>query len=201
MKLALTSMIRSPYNGEYHWTDPITGVEVRGTTGDMVYNNAVAERTANGVHMGLEFWQEIMDDICKDYPKECSSVDPTRIRSRGWGMMDIVRGSLAMLNHKLSGTDLVSQEEATRRASICATCPHASYFSKPCTGLCRELANLLGSTGDKKTPYDHDLRACGICGCWSRISVWHSLETQCIGVTEEMRKQFSTVSNCWKQCG
>lgn len=200
MKLALTSMVRTPFGGEYRWKDPITGVEVKGTTGDMVYNNAVAERTANGVHMGLEFWDEIMAEICKDYPKECSSVDPTRIRARGWSMGDIVRGSLVMLNHKLSGSELVSQEEATRRAGICAQCPQASYFSKPCTGLCKELANLLASTGNKSTPYDHDLRACNICGCWSKIQVWFPLETQCVGVTDDMKKQFESVPNCWKTC-
>lgn len=200
MKVALTSMIRAPYSGMYLWKDPITGIEVTGTTGDMLYNNAVSQRNANSVPMGLEFWDSVMTDICKDYPQECSNVDPTRIRARGWSMGDIVRGSLVMLSHKLSGYELVSQEEATRRAGICATCPQASYFSKPCTGLCRELANLLTSTGSKSTPYDNDLRACNVCGCWTKISVWFPLETQCAGVTEEMKEQFKSVSNCWKTC-
>lgn len=193
-------MVRAPYGGIYRWKDPITGIEVTGTTGDMVYSNAVAERQANGVHMGLEFWDEIMADICRDYPQECSNVDPTRIRARGWSMGDIVRGSLVMLNHKLSGSELVSQEEATRRAGICATCPQAAVFSKPCTGICRELAQLISSTGNKSTPYDNPTRACGICGCLTMVSVWLPLETQCVGVTEEMKEQFKVTSNCWKIC-
>lgn len=199
-KVAITSMVRSPYGGMYHWRDPITGVEVKGTTGDMLYQNAVAERLANGVPMGLEFWDSVMADVCRDYPTECSNVDPTQIRKRGWSMGDIVRGTLVMMNHKLNGSQLVSQEEANRRAQICSTCPHAAFFTKPCTGLCRELSNLLGSTGNKSTPYDNDLRACNICGCWTKVAVWFPLETQCVGVTEEMKTQFAGVSNCWKQC-
>ncbi len=200
IKIALTSMVKTPYGGQYHWKDPITGVTVSGTTGDMLYNNAVLERIANGVPMGLEFWDSVMTDVCKDYPQECSNVDPTRVRQRGWGMMDIVRGSLVMMNHKLNGSELVSQEEATRRASICATCPQSAYFSKPCTGLCRDLANLLSATGNKSTPYDHDLRACNICGCWTKVAVWFPLETQCVGVTDDMKEQFKSISGCWKTC-
>lgn len=200
IKVSITSMIRSPRGGMYFWRDPITGVEVSGTTGDMLYNNAVAQRNANSVPMGLEFWDSVMSDVCKDFPDECSNVDPNKPRRRGFSMGDIVRGSLAMINNVMSGGELVSQDEANRRAAICSTCPHATYFSKPCTGLCRELANLLGTTGDRKTPYDHDLRACGVCGCWTRISIWHRLETQCVAVTDEMKEQFKTVQNCWKQC-
>lgn len=200
MKASITSMIRSPRGGIYFWRDPITGVELQATTGDMLYDRAVAERTANGVPMGLEFWDSVMADVCRDYPDECSNVDPNQPRRRGWSMGDIVRGTLVMMNHKLNGSELVSQEEATRRAGICAVCPHAAYFSKPCTGLCRDLANLLGSTGQKSTPYDNDLRACGICGCWTKVSVWFPLETQCVGVTDEMKAQFKVTSRCWKQC-
>ena len=165
-KPRLTSLCRAPYGGLYVWRDPITGIEVKGTTGDMLYSNAVAQRNANSVPMGLEFWDSVMSDLCRDYPNECSNVDPNQVRRRPWAMGDIVRGTLVMMNHKLTGSQLVSQEEANRRAKICASCPHAAYFSKPCTGLCRELSNLLMSIGNRTTPYDHDLRACNICGCW-----------------------------------
>lgn len=199
-KPSLTSMVRSPYGGVYVWRDPLTGVEVKGTTGQMLYDNVIAERTANGAPKGLELWDEVMRDICRDYPDECSNVDPNQVRRRGWSMGDIVRGTMVMMNHKLNGSQLVDQEEATRRARICASCPQAAYFSKPCTGLCRELVNLLGSTESRSTPYDHDLRACNVCGCWSKVAVWFPLETQCVGVTEEMKAQFRTTVNCWKRC-
>jgi hypothetical protein len=166
----------------------------------MLYDNAVAERRANSAPVGLGFWEEVVHDLCRDYPQECLHVDPSQIRKRGWSMMDIVRGSLAMTSQKLSGLPLVSPEEATRRAGICAGCPHAVFFSKPCTGLCRELVNLLSSTGDKSTPYDHPLRACGICGCWIKTAVWFPLETQCVAVNNDMKEQFKSVQKCWKQC-
>jgi len=198
--MKLVSHIRMPYGGMYYWRDPLTGVEVKGTHFEMLLNNAYDQRRANGAPIGTEFAQEIERDICATYPDECDNVPPGVRRKAFWSMGEIVGGTLVMIQNRLQGTQFVSQEEANRRAAICANCPRAVFFSKPCTGLCRELVNVLAGTGDKRTPFDHDLRACGVCGCWLKVSVWFPLDVQCIGVDETMRKDFATVNNCWKQC-
>lgn len=198
--MKLISYIRPPYGGSYYWRDPVTGVEVRGTHFEMLINSAYAERKANGAPIGLDFEREIEQEICRTYPNECDNVPAGQRQKTHWTMGEIVRGTLTFAKHKLTGSSLVDQQTANQRAQICSTCPRSVFFSKPCAGLCAELVNVLSGTGDKRTPYDYDLRACGICGCWTRVAVWFPLETQCIGVTDELKKQFAAVNNCWKQC-
>jgi hypothetical protein len=189
-----------PYGGSFLWRDPLTRQEVRGTTFEQLMHFAYQERKANGVPVGLDFEQEVERDICANYPDDCENVPPGTRRKSHWSMGEIVRGTMTFARHKLTGSQLVAQATANERAAICASCPQAVFFSKPCAGLCSELVNVLSGTGSKSTPYDHDLRACGICGCWTRVAVWFPLDTQCPDVNEEMAKQFAAVPRCWKQC-
>lgn len=198
--MTLTSHIRPPYGGIYVWRDPLTRQEVKGTNFDVLLRLAYEQRRANGAPIGLDFEKEIENDICRSYPDECENVPPGARRKSHWSMGEIVRGTMTFARQRATGAQLVDAPLANKRASICATCPQAVYFSKPCAGLCAELVNVLSGTGGKSTPYDNDLRACGICGCWTRVAVWFPLDVQCADVNAEMQKQFEAVPGCWKQC-
>lgn len=79
---------------------------------------------------------------------------------------DIARGTRTILNFKLAGSPLVSQEEADRRAAICSTCYLNVPFRMPCAGMCGELLEVVEKVvGGVRTQNHNDLNACAACKC------------------------------------
>lgn len=203
MKPAIQSKGRVPYGGQWQPKDPLTGMVYAGTTFRQVLAKAVAARKANGIPMGLDFEAEVEQWCCDAHPVECVDVDPGKPRKRKLTLDDIIRGAKVLLKFKLGGSKLVAPEEAERRAAICAACYMNSGWQRPCA-VCHELGDLVRSvTGGHKTSKDAKLFACHVCACNLQAAVWLPLETQCVGVTEEQRKEFAYLkesSHCWKQC-
>lgn len=181
--------------------DPVTGLEVTGINWDMLIRRAYEERKANSVPIGLEFEDSVEADLCKNYPSECDHFDGRTSRVRHITFGDVVRGTSVLLKFKLGGSKTVPQDEANRRAQICSTCKWNVAYAKPCTGICAELQHIITSlVGNKSTPYDEVNRACYFCGCFVAAMVHLPLETQCMGVTDDMKEEYKLVPNCWKQC-
>lgn len=84
-------------------------------------------------------------------------------------------------NYIASGGQLVDQNTANLRGSICVQC-HNNKASKEVTGkecsTCMKAArSILGSIRStiikgNSTPNDRKLMVCGICGCDLKIKVW-----------------------------
>ncbi len=112
---------------------------------------------------------EVSSSICERLPgythcKPCDRVKQTI------GFMSIVRWVKAMYEFSKDGFQLVEQEEADRRASICAKCPF-QIETAGCWG-CKGIAGLVPLiAGAKTTPYDPQLKACGVCGCYNAVAV------------------------------
>jgi hypothetical protein len=160
---------------------------------------------ANSIPVGLDDEDRIEAMICDRYPDACEvSKRAMGIPLVAPGLYDVVRGSLVMMNHKAHDSMLVSQEEANRRAAICWKCPLRAQMTLPCSRCITALENVVQViTGTHATPHDERLSCCSICKCFISASVWLPLETQCIGVTEEMREKFvfaKETFNCWKTC-
>lgn len=206
MKPRLKSRIIQPNpTGMFYIEDPLTKYPLTGTMFDNLYMRAVAYRKANSIPIGLDFEQEIEDEVCRRYPNECEVNRRTLgIPSIAPGLYDVVRGSMAMVNHKIDGGQLVSQEEANRRAEICYRCPLRSQMTLPCSRCVSALENVVGwITQHRSTPFDEKLSACGICKCFLSASVWLPLSTQCIAVTDDMVEKFKFAADnfqCWKVC-
>jgi hypothetical protein len=189
-----------PYGGVYRWTDPITKVEVLGTHWEMLLNRIYDERKANGIPCGLGFEDEVELDLCRDYPAECELNDPRFPKKRGWlSFHEIVAGTRALLKFKLAGSPLVAQEEAERRANICATCPFNVEFQRPCAGLCGELNTLVQAiVGGRQTSNAGRLKSCQLCGCFIGAAIWIPVDIQREVLTDAQREQFDNVDWCWK---
>lgn len=116
----------------------------------------------------------------------CSSAKQTL------GFSSIVRWVRAMYQFaKDNKFQLVSQEEAERRASICAACPQ-QISTSGCWG-CKGIAGMLPAiAGARKTSYDMQLKACGVCGCYNAVSVHIPLEVQ-----QDANLEFP--DHCWKK--
>lgn len=152
--------------------------------------------------IGLEFEKQVELAVCSNMPGQCEEVvgnKPARPHHLTSG--DVVRGTRVLVSFGLSGAPFVAQEEANRRATICAACRYNMPYSKPCSGLCQQLTDVMNSTiGTRMTPRDSKLEACSICHCLNRVQIWFPLEHLAKGVTEDMRLAFREVPNCWKQC-
>lgn len=83
-------------------------------------------------------------------------------------------------NWKLSGSQLVDQNTANIRASICSTCHNNNPGGdvRGGCGVCNKMGNrAIDGIRDEiisgnRTTGDGDLKTCGICGCDLRILVW-----------------------------
>ncbi len=189
-----------PYGGEYRWRDPITNVEVVGTHWNMLMNRIYDERRANGIPCGIEFEKEVEEALCRDYPAECEINDPRFPRHKArLGFSEIIAGTRLLLKVKLGNVPLVQQEEANRRANICATCPFNIEFQRPCAGLCGELYSLVKSIiGAASVAGEERLRSCSLCGCFLGAAVWLPVDVQRSVLTDDQKMQFDNVPNCWK---
>lgn len=205
MKPRLISRIMMPHGGLFHIQDPLTKFPIEGTHFEMLYNKAVAYRRANSIPIGLEFEQEIETLVCERYPAECEvSKRALGIAGVAPGLYDVARASAVMIKHKVNDSELVSQDEANRRAQICRNCPFRAQMTLPCSRCFSALENVVGwITGARGTPYDEKLSACGVCHCYISASVWLPLSTQCLAITDEMKERFAFAKeafNCWKTC-
>lgn len=73
--------------------------------------------------------------------------------------------------------ELVSQEEAESRAEICFRCP-MQISTSGCWG-CKGIAGMLPAiAGARKTSFDQQLKACGVCGCYNAVAVHLPKEVQ-----------------------
>ena len=112
----------------------------------------------------------------------------------GWN--ELVSGMQAFGNLMLGGFKFVSQEEANRRAKICASC-FLNTNPEGC-GACQRMASLItGDVAKKKAPYDESLMACAVCKCANKSKVWFRLED--IPVINEQQNAFP--SFCWQKIG
>jgi len=205
----LVSKIRAPYGGVYAWKDPMLphSRHLDAPTWDILVERARSQRYANSIPCGLEFEDELENALCRDYPSECESADPNRVRPRRLTLGDVMTGTEVMATHILAGSPFVDQAEADRRARICSGCARNGTFARPCKGCPNLYALVNRYIGERKTPYDEELKACEICGCSTRAAVWFDLAIQRQPLTEFQRQQFRTQAKemasighepCWK---
>lgn len=121
----------------------------------------------------------VQEFICSNTPGNwkngCVAVD-----ERGFSLTVtlalVKRWLLTMAAYSKDG-ELVSQEEAERRANICLAC----HYRTPITG-CKGCGQSLGGMMTKllinrATDRDEQLTACGVCGCAQKAMIWFPNET------------------------
>jgi len=204
VKLIVRSPGQLPYGGKYSLNLPELGIVGWGQNYFDLKERVEAWRHANGWPVGLGFDEELQAAVCRDYPAECTIELPPALpapQKIGWG--DVMRGTVMMAKNKLAGSPTVSDEEANRRAEICARCILRSDYTSPCP-LCKDLENLAVSmVGARTTKFDGRLqrKACAICHCFLGASVWVDLDLQWSVLSDEQKEQFWVAHReigCWK---
>lgn len=205
MKMKLLRPQQPPYGGSYTINAPEIGFVGSGTSFEMLERNVRKYRLAMGMATGLGFAEELQQVVCEKYPDECEYADPNLPTQIRLGFEDVVHGTEVLVAFKTAGSPLVPQEEAVRRGAICSRCKICVPFQHSCGGLCGALKVAVDAmVAGYETPFDNDLRACGICRCFYSAHIripYRFLEK---GLTPEMKVQFQAASqamNCWKTEG
>ncbi len=179
----------------YRYIVPQTGTEIRAWDAFSWFDLAKANLTSNGFPVPDDLEAQMEDQLCSTLdPHWCDQIDPNRpyVSTRlNWG--DVKAGITVYSNWIAGGTKTVPQEEADRRAKICASC----YLNVNVEGCyaCHKLAGLL--TWSNRTPYDESLRACAACKCLNRAQVWFPIDVLLSSDTSERQSLYP--SFCWKQ--
>lgn len=188
---------RPPRGGLWRFTHPVSGAKFTSPQINALKVAIAKHEEANGYEQSTD--EAVENQLCQNHPASCGANSLRTSETRHLHFTDIVRGTRVLLNHKLAGSPLVSREKAEHRASICATCKKNVSYSKPCSGYCPELDDMVkGLVGDITTSYDAQLKACAVCACSNAAQVHVPIEFLALGVTEAMMVEFEQVTDCWK---
>jgi len=207
IKARLTTKSQPPFGGSFRIDAREKGLVGVGTTFEQLLDRVRAYRHANGLPNGLGLEEQLEQEICARYPSACKESDPRVPPSEGTvGGADVVRGSKVMLRHWMNNRVTVSQEEANRRAAICANCAWQRTITTGCGGKCGEIIEWLATSGFSvgTTPYDDRIKSCGVCHCLLKISVWVPLDLQTKDLSDFQKEQFKLAfetQRCWKGKG
>lgn len=196
---------RKPYGGVFYYKHPVTKEVLTGVTWRLLLKEVAAYNKANGYPVGLDFENEVEQNVCVQQPSECIDETQAKPRIKRVTMSEVLRGTRfmgALVVNSILGREspFVSQEEAERRAAVCSTCKFNETFKKPCSGLCAELKQIIElTTKGKRTPFDSDTAACSVCGCWTRVQVHFRLDLLDKGLNDVQRAQFDAIPHCWKK--
>ena len=168
--------------GEFRYQQPETGFKVQTRSWSQMLQQVHSHRVANfGCDIEAGWQARLEHDYCLqnslDGTQWCSDEKysaPDESRPLHWS--DIQRFLFSMIQWVAGGRKLVEQDEAERRAAICATCPNNVDLHVACPS-CVKLDALIAETkGDRATSLDASLRNCEVCRCFLPTKVWYPTE-------------------------
>jgi hypothetical protein len=148
--------------GGWHYTEPDTGVKFSGLSYVALVAEIRRHRIAMSLPVGSEWLPVFEHTLALQNPGAKQQEEGAK--QRQLSADDIVK-FVTVVKELLSGEELVSVEEQTRRANICASCPKKGVVAcKYCGWLTRELTHMLGG---RRVPRATEIfkHSCMACGC------------------------------------
>lgn len=190
-----------PFKGpaRYLFKDPYRGRIFHGATREELKKRVEDYRRQNN-QPPLEYFDAVLDNYLCGLPENKDNCVKTKPLDRS--IFATIQGGIALLTNIFYGEkNMVSQEEADRRARICLKCPHNVV---PETHTTRQAFDryadqiMAGSVHDRMTPYDKELYNCGLCTCVLRAKV--HLKGAQFGAEdlEQARKPDGAPKDCWQ---
>lgn len=153
--------------------------------------------------------EEIEDQLCQLLPNgHCQYEDGTQPSGHGCNvngeeMLAGAKGLAGMAGHWIAGLFngkgvWVGQEEANRRANICARCPRnvSATACASCWVVTHAKDLLFTIKGEKSTPDDNALDQCCVCHCDCKTIVWIRKDILLEHMTNEQKER--SPKCCWK---
>jgi len=169
----------------------LESVSVKGNTFDDLIQGCADALTEAGQDIPVNLSRLVQDAICAANPgyRYCRPCKKIKMKIGGGHVVRWVRSMVAWAKkHKF---ELASNEEAERRAEICARCPRQVETPSLCWG-CHGIAGLIPLIkGARKTAWDSQLKTCGVCGCYNDVAVHLPID-----LTGE---DLEYPAHCWKK--
>ena len=176
MSITLRQSVIPP--GGFHFLDRSGPAEVRieGSSPEDVAGNVLKFRLQNNRQPGNPM-QELIDYVCGTWPHFCHDTNPPRLYESNPAAEPLGRRSAAMIGAwfaAASSDDGVSQQEAERRASICAACPKNQPCEQGGCGACSDQITRLTFIyrHGRQTPDDRRLKCCDVLSTPLQAVVW-----------------------------
>jgi hypothetical protein len=184
--------------GGWRYRETETGFEFKAATLGSLVDLVAAHRASNKLQPGNPR-AEIQAYVCAQLPvgsEDCvgeleAGDEVADIALKTEFTMDDVKRFLVAAKEALGRKGLVKQEEADRRAGICASCPLNQSVGGcwTCRGLAEWIFRLIGT---RVTAHASRLRQCGSCGCNIKAKVWLPLD-----VARKVSEGYKFPSWCW----
>ena len=183
--------------GSWVYTQPETGYTIKSIVWNDLLNKIRDHRIANGIPC-LPGWDiQLEDEVCRAMRLTShwcqSNGKETKPYEPKVSFVD-VSNFMRVLTAWMPKREWVDQEEAERRAAICAACPKNIAVSG-CSACQNAVAAITKFLGDRVTGVDDQLKGCSVCGCSNRAQVHVPLDVLHKGVTPMM--EFPEA--CWKK--
>lgn len=171
----------TPPSGGFPYTQKETGYAFKEITLNNLLKVTKTHRIANNLPIGVNANAEIEDASCREllqkYPNYSGCVDDhglSAAKPRGIGITQVLHFLQFLWQVISKGAEPVSQEEANRRAEICAGCPNNIDI-----GVCTtcKMKGLLKSLKKGNTPHDSKLKVCSQCSCLNLAKIWWPVES------------------------
>lgn len=183
--------------GGYSCTFPETGYTVSETHPSLYLQMCHKHMQDNGIAIVGGWQDEMWDRACNQNPEiECEdSENPARVVESA----DIWRFLTTLWEAMEKGAKAVSEEEASRRAEICVTCPKLTHTS--CSFGCGKLSEVISTLTLGRSFKNHSelhKASCGVCGCeTSSLINWPLDVLQAVDEKLGFVKE-GYPSHCWK---
>lgn len=184
-------------NTVQRYTDPESGLSVRGQTLGLLVSNMTAALKGAGRPVPDDLEQTILREISKTFPDCCRYINenpPAREIKKNFTTTD-VKAFIKAVEGTIKQGGVVSQEEAERRTNICMQCPYNVKIGgcEGCSGIANLVFRVIGARQTKNMGY---LNQCGVCGCSLKAKVWVPKET--IDATAQIQNNANDFPDwCW----
>ena len=185
--------MRTP-NNAWRYKHPVTGM----LFSDILYSSLLKKVRLHHQSNNLPFSEtEFEDTLCQQINDKSVCADGTKDSPAPASKRTTIEEAAAFIRvagEWMKGREFVPQEEAERRAAICAACPENVKVEgcSACRNLVGRLTQLLGR---RKTSLDSKLQGCRVCGCSNVAQVHIPLDALAKGVKPDM--EFP--QTCWKK--
>ncbi len=187
----------------YAYTCPCCGVQIDGRSLYETVRMVTAHRIANGLSRANEI--DVDEDVQTQLCQQLGDSFCKNIAADSWNFrMDIdtikagTRTLMSWATESVKGGNpYCSQEEAERRAAICATC-FANKRMGECLscGLGNLISSLMAESVDAgTTKLDDKLQSCMVCGCLLQKKV--HIRADLIKSSDIQKAAYAEIPKCW----
>jgi len=192
---------------------PETGTVLKGATLRTLIKEVQVYRTANKLPIETNIRRQVEIQVCSTMSEDdvihyCTYLDaddlknPAKLRQHRSTITDLEnfgKAVKAVLETASSNQELhVPQEEADRRAAVCASCPKNIPIAN-CWG-CGTLGAVYRSiAGRKSSSHDHRLHSCDVCGCDNKTQVHFTGEVLRLAAEKQGVMGAEFPNWCWKR--